>query len=411
MTAASLLEATSRPLLATLTFAQDVDAPGLWQRLWMGKNAGSALGDDTDAMYIWLWWFCVFWFVFLMALMVYFVAKYRRRPGVPAIVSPAHNTPLEIAWTVIPTLFLVYIFFRGFQGYMDKLVSPGDAVEMRLTAYKWNWELEYPNGGNSPATAVIGARSVPVFYLPAGVNIRLRMNSRDVMHAFWVPAFRIKQDIVPNRYTALWFNANDPSGDKTHPLDANAATARRLLDASAPDFIEEFKGVPYEDHWVFCAEYCGDEHSEMAAILRIVPEDAFNRWLPTTAEDPNASPADVGRAVYTVKGCASCHSLDGSPNTGPTWKDVYGHEVELADGSRVPGDANYIRESILIPGAKIVKGYGNNMPPFVLSERQIDGVIAYMRTISVHAGGNAAPPATAPTDPAAPPGTPAPAPN
>lgn len=369
--------------------------PGLVQRLLLRDSAGTIAGHHTDQMYVWLFWFCVFWFVLLMGLMCYFVIRYRRKPGQVAPRSSAHNTPLEITWTIIPTILLVIIFYFGFKHYLEKVVSPGHAVEMQLTGFKWNWRLVYPNGAQSPLTASVDSTGqgfsgrgagVPVFYVPAEVPIRFRMISQDVMHAFWIPDFRIKMDVLPNRFTSVWFQARAPRGDRVHGADAGEILA----------------GVPYEEHWVYCAEYCGTEHSEMAALLRVIPEDKYNELI-TSWANTNLSPVQLGEMVWRMN-CASCHTIDGGTNTGPTWQNMYGYEVEFTDGTRLSaeemtglGFANYVRESTLQPAKKIVKGYANNMQSFagVLSEEQITGVIEYMKTLSDRytppAGGEAAP--------------------
>ncbi len=353
----------------------------LLTRWFFRTPAATDAGRHTDALYIGLWWFCVFWFVFLMALMAYFVVRYRRRKGVPAPVSASHNTPLEIAWTIIPTILVGVIFFLGFDGYMNKMVAPGNAVEMRITGFKWSWKLEYPNGAEATdrTTTPVGFRDVPLFYMPAEVPIKFRMNSQDVMHAFWIPDFRIKMDLLPNRYTSLYFQAEAPDGANVLPTSAEDAAAKNL------PFNESLAGVPYTDHWVFCAEYCGTEHSEMAAVIRVIPEDAFNKWV-ATAGIGNLEPVQIGEIVYK-QNCQACHSVDGGANTGPTWKDLYGSQRQFVDGTSAVADENYIRESILYPSRQLVQGYGNNMTSFagVLSDKQIDGVIAYMKSLSVNA--------------------------
>lgn len=359
---------------------------GFFHRLWLRRDAGTAEGAMTDTVFMWLWWFCVAWFVFLMALMVYFVVKYRRRPGVPAPHSSSHNPSLEIAWTIIPTLCLVVMFFAGFWGYIGKLVAPGHAVEMRVDGWKWNWSLTYPNGLTAPQVTKMGSRGdVPVFYAPAGVPVRLVMKSNDVMHAFWVPDFRIKQDVLPNRLMSVWFEAKSPDG--TRKLQGSDPDAPGFLDSEA-----QLDGTPFEDHWVFCAEYCGEQHSEMAAVLRVLPADAFSRWQDwATAKSSNLNPCELGARVYKSK-CASCHSVDGSANTGPTWKNIFGREHAFTDGSKLSAEdmgdpvkfANYVRESVLVPSAKIVAGFTNQMNSFQgqITEKELDGVVAYMKTLS-----------------------------
>ena len=345
-------------------------------RMFFNSRGPTEFASETDDMYMWLWWFCVAWFVFLMALMTYFVVKYRRRKGKISADSASHNTPLEVAWTVIPTLMLVYIFFMGFRGYMNKMVAPGEAIELNVTGQQWFWSLTYPNGAESTTVKPIGAKaSSPVFYVPADVPVRLRMNSKDVMHAFWITDFRTKQDVVPNRYTTLWFQAGLSKSPKYHVNTAAEAKAE------GTEFIPDLAGVPYQDHIVFCAEYCGNEHAEMAATLRIIPYDSWQKWL-TYIQNPIGKPLkEIGEFVWKTK-CASCHSVDGSPNTGPTWKDAYGSEVEFTDGTKALTDDNYIRESIVYPTKKLVKGFGPNMAVISLSERQIIGVIEFMKTLS-----------------------------
>jgi cytochrome c oxidase subunit II len=344
-------------------------------RLWFRGPATTAEGQHTDWVYIAIFWFCTAWFVLLMGLMFYWVVRYRRRPGTIAPASPNHSTKLEIVWTVVPTLCLVPMFIVGFQGYMHKMVAPGDAIELSVSAYKWNWDLEYPNGSQSRESTTIGSRPVPIFYMPADRPIKLRMNSRDVMHAFWVPDFRIKADIMPNRYTSVWFNTS---------LPADAATLGEAhgLNESSPMW-----GVPYSDHWVFCAEYCGNEHSEMAAVIRVVPEDKWNQWLGTIGT-AGLSPIDLGKFIYQRK-CASCHTIDGSKGTGPTWLNKWGYESKYTDGSTAIMDENSARESILVPAKKIVEGYSNQMTSFQgqIKDNELEAIFAYMKSLS-NRGGN-----------------------
>jgi cytochrome c oxidase subunit 2 len=366
-----------------------------WRDIWVRSAPSSTNGQYTDDIGMWIWWFCVLWFVFLMALMGYFVAKYRRRKGKIAQRSAAHNTPLEIAWTVIPTLFLIYMFFQGFWSYFDKVVAPGNAVEMSVVAKKWNFSLTYPNGSETTYTTVIGAAEIPVFYMPSNVPIKLKMISLDVNHSFFVPDFRIKEDIMHNRYTTEWFEAKDPIGGHIHPksqaevIAATEEAKSKGLLYTGPTFVKEIAGAPYEDHWVFCAEYCGEQHSEMAAIIRVVKDDDFKKWLETIGI--NTKPLkEIGASVYKIKGCNQCHTIDGATSTGPTWKGMYGHAVEFTDGTSYTSEqmtdpvfyANYVRESIKTPAAKIVKGFGPNMPPQSLSEKQIDGVVSYLMSLS-----------------------------
>ncbi|GIK19332.1 MAG: cytochrome c oxidase subunit 2 [Phycisphaerales bacterium] len=326
---------------------------------------GSAAWDKgvaTDSLFMWVFWFSTFWFVLLMGLMVWWVYKYRRRPGVPAPRSVSHNAPLEVVWTVVPSLFLGYIFFRGFHAYIDKLVPPADSIEIVVKGMKWNWTATYPNGAISPETTHLGASNVPVIVLPAGRAIRFKMYSDDVIHSFWIPDFRMKFDVMPNRYTSFWIQPMQPG----------------------------------ETHWVFCAEYCGDQHSEMAAVIRVVTEAEYNDLVGQWGM-VGGTPQEMGERAARKHGCFACHSIDGTRNVGPTWRNAYGNPVPLADGSSIPGDDrtawdNYIRESILVPGAKLHAGYPNQMNSFqgIITEDEILWITAYIRSLSDHPLGAAA---------------------
>lgn len=340
------------------------------------RTAPKASGTQpVDDLFMWIFWFCVAWFVVLMGLMVYWVIKYRRRPGKAAPRSSSHNTPLEVAWTVLPTFALAYMFFEGFRTYIHSIVAPGNSEELVLRAFQWDWEMTYPGGGTtaekSNVDPVSGGQMAstprPVFYVPARRPVKVRMYSTDVIHSFWVPDFRVKQDVMPNRYTSVWFEADEPTG-----------RTRFSSDETTPEYL---RGQPYEDHWVFCAEYCGVSHGEMLAIVRVVPDRVYREWLESIQipEDP----AEWGKILHATK-CASCHSVDGSPNTGPTWKGRFGTMIDLESGQQVLYDENYVRESILNPQAKITKGYGptSSMTIQNLDDKQIEAVIAYMKQIA-----------------------------
>ncbi len=346
------------------------DQPWL-SRLIFRSAPASDTAVWTDGLFMMIFWFSVFFFVLLMGLMVYWTVKYRRRPGVPAPASPHHNTPLEIIWTVVPSSALLVIFVLGFWGYMQKMVPPMGALELKVDAWKWGWSVNYPNGAKSTETRPLseGEMGYPIFYVPEDTDIDLRMSSADVIHAFWIPDFRTKMDVYPNRYTGFTF--------RTPRLNANEF----VTDASKEEPVQ----IPGRDMWVFCAEYCGDDHSRMAATLRVVPRHVYERKI----EEWNADvpPVELGRRIWAMR-CATCHSIDGGPGTGPTWKNGYGHEVVLSDGSSLIRDAGYIRESVYLPQARVVAGYAPTMSSFqgLVSEKELEGLIAFMRSISDRGG-------------------------
>jgi len=369
MNAMNAMMANLSPLLASIS-VQD--------RLWFGDESFTQAGSQSDWMFHFIWWCSVVSFVGLMGLMVWFSLKWRRREGKAAPSSPHHNTALEITWTIIPTIFFFVMFFEGFRGYINMSYAPVGSIECNLTAQRWQWSLEYPGGQVSSefATETEGARATdikqyfsdqdsPIWYFPAGQPVLLRMTSTDVIHSFWVPDFRMKYDVFPNRYTSYTFTPE--------PLDD---TARVMQD-------EELGAYQYRDHTVFCAEYCGDYHSEMAAIIRVVPQEIYEAKLEIFGS-PRGTLAERGQLVAMQNGCFACHSVNGDGNTGPTWKDLYNNEHQYTDGSTVLADDNHIREAIYEPAAKIRAGYPNQMVSYQgnISTEQLGWIIAYMKTLS-----------------------------
>lgn len=339
----------------------------MFKREGLGGKSYFTGVTDSDDIYMWIFWLSTVIFIMLMGVMLYWTFKYRRVPGTIAAASSSHNMPLELAWSIIPMGFFAYMFFEGFHGYIGRLAAPPDSIELRLTGRKWNWSAVYPNGAETPEQIVVGAVKVPVFYVPEDRPVKLLMISQDVLHAFWIPDFRTKMDVQPNRYTSYWFKAARLDDGPTKSL---------------PD------GTRYRDHFAFCAEYCGDMHSEMAAIIRVVP-DAYYGQVISTWNDA-VEPVELGRRKWASM-CSSCHSSDGTKNTGPTWKGLFGHAVDFTDGTSYTAEqmgndeffANYIRESILEPQKKIVAGFGPNMNSFrgQITEPQIAGITAYIKSL------------------------------
>lgn len=359
------------------------DAPALalegWlQRLFFRAPGTTEAATATDALFMFVWWHGVFWFVLLMGLMIYWVIKYRRRPGVPAPVSPSHNTALEIFWTVVPSSALLVIFVLGFRGYMAKVTPAGNALEIQITGKKWDWIIRYPNGEMplwNSTTIDPSGKQYPVYIVPEDTEISLRMISQDVIHSYWIPDLRVKMDVYPNRYTGYGFRTPVlDRDDRYEASDGNVYNGRAM--------------------WVFCAEYCGDQHSQMAALMVIVPKATYDAVIPTW--DPNqGSPIDRGRRLFETN-CRSCHSIDGSKGLGPTWKGGesggqaygYGYPVQFEDGTSLDArDADYFRNSILEPQAKRVAGGYSIMSQFGgLSEDNISDLLAFYRSLSDRGG-------------------------
>ena len=308
-----------------------------WIRSLVLPPQGSAYASQVDGLYMFLIWLSLFFFLLIAGLAIYSAIRWRHKPG---DVTPhtTHNTTLEITWTIIPLFLVIMIFFWGFKGYLAASVPPGDATEIQVTAQKWNWTFEYPDGN----------RAINELHIPLGKPVKFIMSSQDVIHDFFVPDMRVKHDILPNRYTEVWFTPTVPG-----------------------------------KHHVECAEYCGKGHSDMAATIYVDTPKDYDKWLETGGVDPSMPLPQMGALLYQTKGCATCHSIDGTRGTGPSWKGVYGTMQPLSDGTSVMADENYIRESILVPGAKVVKGYDNVMPVFqgLLRDREVNALIAYIKTL------------------------------
>jgi cytochrome c oxidase subunit 2 len=326
-------------MLHSLTLLANTESEGSF---WLPPQA-SSVASSTDELFHFILWLSAFFFVLIIAAIVLFMFRYRRRRAGQQTADIEGNTRLEIAWAVIPTLLLVVLFFWGFRGYMNLAVPPADALDIRVVAEKWKWNFVYPDDGIEVSGKIEGDVNDP-FVVPVNQPVKLTMSSKDVIHSFYVPAFRVKKDVVPNRYSVLWFEA-------------------------------EREGV----FDVMCAEYCGAGHSTMIAKIKVVSESAYREWLQTAG-----GPAD-GSKLFVTKGCNACHSIttDGKGLPGPPLAKKYGAMEMLADGSQVKVDDNYIRESIMQPNAKVVRGYQPVMPTFAgqLSEEQLNALVDYIKSL------------------------------
>ncbi len=308
---------------------------GFWQPV-----AASNFAGDVDWLYHTILWVTGLTVVGVVGVMTIFAIKYRvksRKDSGAATNQVDHNTPLEITWSILPLVFFVLIFVWGFEGYADMHTPPKDVLEIKATGQKWNWSFSYPGAEDSDSK----------LHVPIGRDVRILIQSRDVLHSLFIPAFRVKQDAVPGRYTDLWFRATK---------------------------LGKFP--------IFCAEYCGTSHSDMLSEVTVESQEDYDAYIEGLAGS-DLTPVAMGEMQYTKKGCVTCHSTDGTPKVGPSWKGIFGHEVKLADGSSVMVDENYLRESILQPNAKIVEGFTPSMPSFQgqLKDKQLDGLIEYIKSL------------------------------
>jgi cytochrome c oxidase subunit 2 len=305
---------------------------------WMPPQA-SASAPGVDRLFYFIFWIAFFFFLLIVGLMVHFMVRYRKRPGPKPANPPTHNTALELTWTLIPLGIVFVIFYFGFRGFLDMSTPPGNAYEVQVNGQRWKWTFTYPNGYVDEN-----------LHVPVDRSIRLVMTSEDVIHAFFVPDFRLKRDIVPGRYNKSWFRATTPG-----------------------------------THDIFCAEYCGTGHSTMYAQVIVHPPGEFEKWLAQAGDlVSKLPPAEAGERLYKTRGCAQCHSVDGRAGIGPTFQGLFGHPVALKDGGTVTADEDYVSESILNPQAKVVAGFDPVMPTYQgrLKDPEITAIIAYMKTLS-----------------------------
>ena len=319
---------------------------------WMPR-AVNAAADQSDMMFYAVLALSAFFFFAITICVVYFTWKYRHRPGHKPQPSAAHNDAMEITWTVIPTIIVVFLFWYGWRSYIHVVTPPNKAVEINVLAWRWNWQFTHSNGVTDSD-----------LHVPSNTPVRLVMTSKDVLHAFYAPAMRVKQDVVPRRYTHVWFHATKPG---TYRLT--------------------------------CAEYCGTAHAQMAcletdkhtgaclrrAVVVVHAPGDYERYLnDKAAESQNLPPEELGAKLYEKKGCNACHTIDGSARVGPSFKmpGTWGTDIALTSGS-VKMDENYIRESLMSPQAKGRPGFPPSMPSFEgqLKEVEINGLIEYIKSL------------------------------
>ncbi|HQR30188.1 MAG TPA: cytochrome c oxidase subunit II [Anaeromyxobacteraceae bacterium] len=298
----------------------------------------SSVADGVDLVFNLLFWVSAFFLAVIVVMTTVFVIRYRARAGrTGPEPSPDHSTKLELVWTVIPLAIVLGLFALSTQVYLSMLDNPEgkDAQRVQVTGKKWSWWFDHDGGKGSKELHLVQGRTVV-----------LTLASLDVIHSFYVPEFRVKMDAVPGRFTRLVVT---PTKAGTYP--------------------------------VLCTEYCGTNHSTMTSVTVVHPDQAsYDAWL-KEGQGKEETLLQLGIRVFEEKGCSACHSVDGTAGIGPSLKGLWGKDEKLAGGGTAKVDENYVRESIVRPGAKIVAGYDDMMPPSPLEEREIQGIIAYMQSL------------------------------
>lgn len=313
------------------------------EAFWSYLIAKSTMGRHVDALFWTLVLVTLAFSIPIVITLIYFVIRYRRRS--PDEIPPQiHGSNLlEITWTGIPLLMAIGFFFFSARTYLLMAVPPSNSMDVWVIGKQWMWKTQQPDG----------QWEINELHVPVNTPVRLTMTSQDVIHALFIPAFRTQWDVLPDRFTTLWFEATQTG-----------------------------------TYHLYCSVYCGTEHSQMVGWVTVMEPDDYERWLAgksaaaAGAGQQVQTPAQQGEQLFQQNGCASCHQASGA-GIGPSLNGLFGSQVQLEDGTTVTADETYLRESILQPAAKIVKGYQNVMPSFQgrVTDEQLIALIAYIKSL------------------------------
>jgi cytochrome c oxidase subunit 2 len=314
------------------------------QKSWVPifPDQASSFAWQVDALYFYLIAITVFFTVLIVAGILFFVIRYREREKYATGAEIHGSVALETTWSIIPFVISMTIFLGGAIVYYNQYRPPADAMEIFVVGKQWMWKVQHGTG----------QREINELHVPVGRKIKLTMTTEDVLHDFSVPAFRTKMDVVPGRYTTMWFEPTKPG--KYH---------------------------------LFCAEYCGMNHSGMGGYVYVMEQRDFDNWL--SGNVSGMTPAAAGLDLFQNKlGCASCHA-GGQNQRGAQIEGIYGKDIKLANGQTVKADDEYIRNSILNPQSQIVEGYQPIMPTYKgqVTEEQLVSLVAYIKSLSGASGG------------------------
>jgi len=308
-------------------------------------SGASTFVSGVDTAFVLIIGISLFFLIGITGTIIVFLVRYNKKRN-PVSTDIEGSTKLEIIWTVIPTILVLIMFFYGWNGYTPISRMPKDALKIKVISRMWMWKFEYPNG-----------QVTDTLYVPAGKAIWLDMVSMDVIHSLYIPAFRIKQDVVPGKKNEMWFISNKPGR--------------------------------YD---LFCTEYCGLRHSYMITAVQVMPQARFADWYSKAPAKVNstvaAKPGTIGKTITETKGCVACHTMDGSKLVGPSFKGIYGHKVTVTTAGKereITVDDEYISRSINDPNADVVKGFNEGQMVSYkgqLTDDDIKQVIEYIKTLS-----------------------------
>ena len=304
----------------------------------------SNFSEGVDTTFAIIVGISLFFLIGITTVIIVFLVKYNKRKNPVASEIEGSNT-LEIVWTIIPLILVLFMFWLGWSSYIPERKVPADAMKVKVTAQMWSWRFEYANGNIEDT-----------LFIPANKAVVLNMTSVDVVHSLYVPAFRIKTDVVPGKDNFMWFKSAVPG---TYDL--------------------------------FCAEYCGLRHSYMGTAVVVLDQKTFDKWYaagpPKIDSTVAAKPGAEGRILVEQKGCIACHSVDGTKIVGPSWKGIFGHKVTVVTNGKereITVDEAYIKKSIVDPDADVVKGFPKGTMQLTggqLTEVQIGKITEYIKTL------------------------------
>lgn len=296
-------------------------------------DRASTVANDVDAVYYTLVMISLFFSLLIVVGLVYSAIRYRKGSKSSREGAQHDNLKLELAWSIIPLFISIGIFTWTAKVYFDMHVAPPGAMEIYVVGKQWMWKIQHPEGN----------REINELHVPIGKPVKLIMTSQDVIHSFYIPAFRIKQDVLPGRYTTQWFEATK-SGE----------------------------------YHLFCAEYCGTSHSGMIGKVVVMEQSEYEQWL----SGAGTTMAMSGAQLFQQNGCQTCHK-SGPTQRGPALTGLFGKQVKLASGETIAANEEYIRESILNPNAKLAEGYQPMMPTYKnqINQEQLNQIVEYVKSL------------------------------
>ena len=379
---------------------------------WLPPQS-STLAEQTDKTFYFIYWVSIVFFIILMGAMIFFAVQYKKKSDADKTKDLKGSHTIELIWAIFPSFLLIAMFVMGFKTYVYSIVPPADSMEILVVGKQWNWTYNYPNYGIE-----VGATDAVV--VPKGKAVRLRMVSEDVIHSYYVPDFRVKKDVVPNRYSMLWFETTGAlTGGQAYMLeDAAKPLSIRGCESAGADckdghgqevaeFVTSYakeNNLPLDGevsvgvHQVYCTEYCGNDHSRMLSKVVVLEPEHFDIWLKAKMDyspykdkqflgaDGKPDLSKVGAFLAKNQyGCMGCHGK----STYPQWEDLFdpegnGKARAIVGAGDVVTDYEYIAESIRNPQAKIVAAYANagNMSNYSgMPEQDVKAIVEYMKSL------------------------------